>query len=194
MAGDGLVSHQGERVVVYEVGDTHLWETVYNMRIADFHTYFVGCEEGGFDVWAHNTGVCVFETTPGKWTIVAEDGTVLAQDLAASDAQALANFYNSHPTIGPGPFAEESITAQSSAQVFEDAERIQGNHLFDEFGCHSCGTSNPGTLTGNCVLDHQPPTALNVSGLPQVLYPQCLSCSSLQGLTIWNQWLRIKRP
>src|SRR5207302_1082184 len=27
---------------------------VYNLRISDYHTYFVGCEEWGFSVWAHN--------------------------------------------------------------------------------------------------------------------------------------------
>jgi hypothetical protein len=30
------------------------YETVYNIRVADFATYFVGCEEWGFSVWAHN--------------------------------------------------------------------------------------------------------------------------------------------
>src|SRR5262249_23944282 len=30
------------------------WVPVYNVRVADFHTYFVGCEEWGFSVWAHN--------------------------------------------------------------------------------------------------------------------------------------------
>jgi len=34
--------------------DTGSWETVYNFRIADYHTYFVGCDEWGFSVWAHN--------------------------------------------------------------------------------------------------------------------------------------------
>jgi hypothetical protein len=29
-------------------------ETVYNFRVADYHTYFVGCSEWGFSVWAHN--------------------------------------------------------------------------------------------------------------------------------------------
>lgn len=34
--------------------DTGCWETVYNFRVADWHTYFVGCDEWGFSVWAHN--------------------------------------------------------------------------------------------------------------------------------------------
>jgi hypothetical protein len=28
--------------------------TVYNLRVADFHTYFVGSEDWGFSAWAHN--------------------------------------------------------------------------------------------------------------------------------------------
>src|SRR5262249_8149112 len=32
-------------------------QVVYNLRIADFHTYFVGSEEWSFSVWAHNSYV-----------------------------------------------------------------------------------------------------------------------------------------
>ena len=28
--------------------------TVYNLRIEEYHTYFVGCAEWGFSIWAHN--------------------------------------------------------------------------------------------------------------------------------------------
>jgi len=54
MPGDILIGHDGQQVVLTskEIGE---WATVYNMRIADWHTYFVGCAEWGFDVWAHNT-------------------------------------------------------------------------------------------------------------------------------------------
>jgi hypothetical protein len=27
---------------------------VYNLRVSDYHTYFVGCLDWGFSVWAHN--------------------------------------------------------------------------------------------------------------------------------------------
>ena len=39
---------------VDEVYDTGIYETVYNLRVADFHTYFVGDETWGFGVRAHN--------------------------------------------------------------------------------------------------------------------------------------------
>jgi hypothetical protein len=52
--GDRLRSADGQEVAVEEVIDTGLEETVYNCRIADYHTYFVGTRELGFSVWAHN--------------------------------------------------------------------------------------------------------------------------------------------
>jgi hypothetical protein len=42
-------------VAVEDLLDTGEYETVYNLRVADFHTYFVGCQEWGFSVWAHNS-------------------------------------------------------------------------------------------------------------------------------------------
>jgi hypothetical protein len=52
--GDRLSSDNEVCGVVEEVYDTGAYETVYNLRIADFHTYFVGSQEWGWSVWAHN--------------------------------------------------------------------------------------------------------------------------------------------
>jgi hypothetical protein len=52
--GDALLTERGEWVRVEEVFDTGEWEEVYNLRVADFHTYFVGDEHWGFAAWAHN--------------------------------------------------------------------------------------------------------------------------------------------
>jgi hypothetical protein len=41
-------------VSVDKVHDTREYATLYNLRVSDFHTYFVGCHEWGFSVWAHN--------------------------------------------------------------------------------------------------------------------------------------------
>jgi hypothetical protein len=51
-------------------------------------------------------------------------------------------------------------------------------------GCHTCGTFNPETPSGNFVPDHQVPNALNFPGRPQRLYPHCLTCSVQQGGSI----------
>ena len=51
--GDLLLTVDGKHVPVQRVVPTLQPERVYNLRIADFHTYFVGCDEWGFSVWAH---------------------------------------------------------------------------------------------------------------------------------------------
>ncbi len=49
-----LLSHDGQQRAVQGVSAVDSVETVYNLRVADYHTYFVGCDEWGFSVWAHN--------------------------------------------------------------------------------------------------------------------------------------------
>jgi RHS repeat-associated protein len=51
--GDVLVGHDGQDQAV-QAKEAGKRETVYNMRVQDHHTYFVGCDEWGFSVWAHN--------------------------------------------------------------------------------------------------------------------------------------------
>jgi hypothetical protein len=43
-------------VAVVAVTDSGEVTTVYNLRVSEFHTYFVGCQGWGFSVWAHNLG------------------------------------------------------------------------------------------------------------------------------------------
>jgi hypothetical protein len=52
--GDWLRSHDGRWVRVQRVHDTAQDAAVYNVRIDDYHTYFVGAIDWGFSVWAHN--------------------------------------------------------------------------------------------------------------------------------------------
>ena len=54
--GDRLLCADGQWVAVDDMLDTGEWEVVYNLRIADFHTYFVTDWNWGFSVWSHNTG------------------------------------------------------------------------------------------------------------------------------------------
>jgi hypothetical protein len=53
-AGDVLRGETGD-ARVEAIEDTGEYTSVYNCRVADWHTYFVGCAEWGFSVWAHNT-------------------------------------------------------------------------------------------------------------------------------------------
>ena len=53
--GDQLVGHHGTLTPVEEITLTERTSAVYNLRVADDHTYFVGDASWGFSVWAHNT-------------------------------------------------------------------------------------------------------------------------------------------
>jgi len=52
--GDQLVTETGEIVTVEGLVETGEWTTLYNVRVSEWHTYFVGCDKWGFSVWAHN--------------------------------------------------------------------------------------------------------------------------------------------
>jgi hypothetical protein len=56
--GDYCSSHDGQWVLVEGAEDTGVSETVYNVQVADYHTYFVGSWQWGFSVWAHNVKLC----------------------------------------------------------------------------------------------------------------------------------------
>ena len=103
-------------------------------------------------------------------------------EAAASNAKNISSATTDATVVGK--FAGESIPARSSARDFTSAERAEMNAVGAKSGCHTCGTTNPGTKSGNFVPDHQPPSALNTTGGPQRLYPQCLNCSREQGLAV----------
>ena len=78
------------------------------------------------------------------------------------------------------PEVPTSIPAGPSARPTA-AQQTAINEMGEAHGCHTCGATTPGTKSGNWVGDHQPSTALNTSGGPQVYKPQCLQCSRVQG-------------
>jgi hypothetical protein len=53
-AGARVATLSGEPAAVEEAYQTGEYERVYNLRVADYHTYFVGGEDWGFALWAHN--------------------------------------------------------------------------------------------------------------------------------------------
>jgi RHS repeat-associated protein len=57
--GERVLGLSGEWLFVEEVDDAGGVTTVYNMRVADHHTYFAGAEEWGFAVWVHNANCVV---------------------------------------------------------------------------------------------------------------------------------------
>jgi hypothetical protein len=53
--GDEFSTSDGNWIVVERIEEAGKWATVYNLRVADFHTYFLGHCNWDFSVWAHNT-------------------------------------------------------------------------------------------------------------------------------------------
>jgi hypothetical protein len=66
--GDLLVGHDGRTTAVQSITPTHRQETVYNLRVAIDHTYFVGRRAWGFTAWVHN----IYEVggEEGAYTVV----------------------------------------------------------------------------------------------------------------------------
>jgi Pretoxin HINT domain len=52
--GDLLVAHDRQIHAVERVETTEQEKPVYNLRVSNHHTYFVGSAEWGFSVWVHN--------------------------------------------------------------------------------------------------------------------------------------------
>ena len=53
-AGDALAADLSSWAECTKVEFTGKSEAVYNFRVADYHTYFVGNDDWGFSVWTHN--------------------------------------------------------------------------------------------------------------------------------------------
>jgi len=111
------------------------------------------------------TDQCNFSQKVDAVSHDVKEGASLAATLAA-------------PAVGMVPKTSEvptSIPAGPSARPTA-AQQQAINEMGEAHGCHTCGAETPGTKSGNWVGDHQPETALNPPGNPQVYKPQCLPC------------------
>src|SRR5262249_11937433 len=72
--GDRIRADSGW-VGIEEVFDTGCYETVYNLRVADWHTYFVGDEGWGRAVWAHNQYIAHKKGNPASNRTVFPTGS-----------------------------------------------------------------------------------------------------------------------
>jgi len=113
------------------------------------------------------------------WVFSVGDGEEAAAESLGANSEVPSN-------VGPGPNAGESVPAgPGSRPTKEQQDKI--NEIGNRDGCHTCGTTDPGTKSGNWIGDHQDPTKLNPDGKPQRYYPQCQGCSNEQGGRI--RWL-----
>jgi Pretoxin HINT domain len=138
--GDPLTQHEGLPVPVEAVSEVREIATVYNLRVADYHTYFVGCKAWGFSVWAHNAEYAVVPHPSGSGLALAElqpDGRFFyVQDTSgavrsfATDADAVAGFTSLGGTrftgtVGDLEYASVSVVGKFFANdpVLADVQR-----------------------------------------------------------------------
>jgi hypothetical protein len=91
--GDQLLTSDGTMVTVEEVFDTGDWQPVYNLRVADWHKYFVGDTDWGWAAWAHNTYIYRGDDEPyyaqliglGRKSYIDKDGNLNPASLTGID-------------------------------------------------------------------------------------------------------------
>jgi hypothetical protein len=71
LSGERIATLSGGWAEVEEVYDTGLYERVYNLQVAEYHTWFVG-GPGVDALWAHNACVTFIPVTEGDTTGMAE--------------------------------------------------------------------------------------------------------------------------
>ena len=99
LAGGCRIALEEGWAEVERIAYTGSWETVYNFRIAEFHTYFVGCDEWGFSVWAHNA----YKPDPA--------------DVAAYKAQRAAGQTPDWSTINPSLTVRQQSAVRAAARA-----------------------------------------------------------------------------
>lgn len=116
------------------------------------------------------------------------------EDTARAVGNAILNQGGKKDTLQPGEHAGKSVPARGPDRDFSKGERAEINEIGGETGCHTCGTKDPGTSSGNFIPDHQPPNSLNPTGGAQELYPHCLTCSRTQGGQVRGEQNRKPKP
>jgi hypothetical protein len=112
-SGQRLATDCGEWVPVDSIACTDVESEVYNFRVADYHTYFVGGDGWGLSVWAHNA-----YDFKGKAQLEA--------DLAAAKAAGPDALLHLHSEL-----ADTFLTARAAAMEQGSSVRFTNPELFD---------------------------------------------------------------
>lgn len=100
--------------------------------------------------------------------------------------------------ITTGIFARNRGSIAATSEVATAVQRVRIQQLGWRYGCHHCGSRQVLSLDKTFIADHMPPTKFmkemnakwwrRMLGLKvsQRLYPQCLSCFSMQGSAVKN--------
>jgi len=95
--GNQLASLDGPWLAVDSLTDSGLLTTVYNFRVSNYHTYFVGTDQWGFAVWAHNRYDGDAAAVVRQQQEMAQ--SLMARGLSKSNAEYLARQIRINPDI-----------------------------------------------------------------------------------------------
>ncbi|HXG10157.1 MAG TPA: polymorphic toxin-type HINT domain-containing protein [Gemmataceae bacterium] len=130
--GHRLLGHDGQVVPVVAIEDTGEFETVYNLEVEEYHTYFVGAADWGWSVWAHNSAGCKIGSTQAVNPITRNNILRVRQVRQALEAGNPPDNYKTNLLAaivevegGPGGGGRQSI----QSPVF----RSQGNDRHAEY-------------------------------------------------------------
>lgn len=154
---------------------------VEEMRVANYESHLRAIEK----LEPNNRHLT--RLAPPDWIPTQRDVDRMHEELIRAHQRAPGAIDTLDSGIGVGRFSKESIPARSTNRDFSESERSQINEIGNKYGCHTCGTRNPGTPLGNWVLDHQPASRLSRRGLDQRLFPHCRTCSVRQGGLVSSQ-------
>jgi hypothetical protein len=162
-AGDRLLGEDGSWVPVEEAFDTGEYAPVYNLRVADWHTYFVGAEDWGFAAWAHNSGECtITETAPGRFEVTDPEGKVhVFADRGAAEGFAKASGW----TVG-----------EPKAQA-NKKPNLNSNDAVSHFGLYEIDVNGVRHKVGKADLNR----VTESSGLPTRLHQQVRKLREIHG-------------
>ncbi len=126
-AGDLLVGHNGGLTPVDSVRMTERHESVYNLRVAEDHTYFVGDADWGFSLWVHNA-YSVKPVGDGTFAVVDAAGVTVRPGFASTEeAGVVAKELN-------GVLAEAPENAIPNATRLSEAEQATAGRLQAQTG------------------------------------------------------------
>jgi RHS repeat-associated protein len=136
--GEFLCSHDGSLWPLDRIVATRELATVYNVQVDEYHTYFVGYEEWGFSVWAHNAEYVVGKPIGGGWyeIIDRETGDVVKKIQGFANAKTeAARLTQEAAGEVRGIKREPSGASKAPGQQYEeilDAQRKKGRNPIRE--------------------------------------------------------------
>jgi hypothetical protein len=140
-----------------------VYQTLYNLKVSEYHTYFVGSEEWGFSVWSHN-----LNCTPEELTVELKRAKVIPEDartgrptnavraaLAGDEVALLTYLKKTYPDANHGDL--QVIAARIAA----------GDHRRLPVVGEVLGTD--GRPISRVPTDRSSPMDLDVSGRPEII-------------------------